>query len=308
MIGTFNSGCAAIEIPVLNQAPGGGVLMVSPANTYGCLTEPCAGNEPEKYYPTRHAQLHARRAERPEPGCGRGPADEGAGRQERLHPQRQGGLRARRRQERPGRGRGGRDQGRRLRGLRAEVGELRGPVHEDQGHEPRRGLHRRPDRRERRPADQRQGRRARAEQRRREAVPAGRLRDRRRSSSPPRAGRRRPRTRSSRSPVPRSTSSRARAASSRRSSRARCSKGKPVDPYAILAVQAADVVLQAIANSDGTRASITRRGLQDQGRRRLHRRVRVQRERRRHRRERRRADVQRLQGHGQAGHAEDGEA
>ena len=52
VIGTFNSGCAAIEAPVLNQAPGGGVLMVSPANTYGCLTEPCAGNEPEKYYPT----------------------------------------------------------------------------------------------------------------------------------------------------------------------------------------------------------------------------------------------------------------
>jgi len=50
--GTFNSGCAAIEIPVLNQAPGGGLLLFSPANTYGCLTEPCAGNEPEKYYPT----------------------------------------------------------------------------------------------------------------------------------------------------------------------------------------------------------------------------------------------------------------
>ena len=52
IIGTFNSGCAQIIAPVLNQAPGGGVLMVSPANTYGCLTEPCAGNEPEKYYPT----------------------------------------------------------------------------------------------------------------------------------------------------------------------------------------------------------------------------------------------------------------
>jgi len=50
--GTFNSGCAAIEIPVLNQAPGGGLLLFSPANTYGCLTEPCAGNEPEKYYPS----------------------------------------------------------------------------------------------------------------------------------------------------------------------------------------------------------------------------------------------------------------
>jgi branched-chain amino acid transport system substrate-binding protein len=52
VIGTFNSGCAAIEIPVANQAPGGGYAMLSPANTYGCLTEPCAGNEPEKYYPS----------------------------------------------------------------------------------------------------------------------------------------------------------------------------------------------------------------------------------------------------------------
>jgi len=52
LIGTFNSGCAAIEIPVLNKAPGGGLQMISPANTYGCLTEPCAGNEPEKYYPS----------------------------------------------------------------------------------------------------------------------------------------------------------------------------------------------------------------------------------------------------------------
>ena len=55
VIGTFNSGCAAIEIPVLNRAPGGGVGMVSPANTYVCLTEGgpgCEETEPEKYYPT----------------------------------------------------------------------------------------------------------------------------------------------------------------------------------------------------------------------------------------------------------------
>jgi branched-chain amino acid transport system substrate-binding protein len=52
VVGTFNSGCAAIEIPVTNKAPGGGLQMISPANTYGCLTEPCAGNEPEKYYPS----------------------------------------------------------------------------------------------------------------------------------------------------------------------------------------------------------------------------------------------------------------
>jgi len=55
IIGTFNSGCAAIEIPVLNQAPGGGVAMISPANTYVCLTEGgpgCDATEPDKYYPT----------------------------------------------------------------------------------------------------------------------------------------------------------------------------------------------------------------------------------------------------------------
>jgi branched-chain amino acid transport system substrate-binding protein len=54
VIGTFNSGCAAIIIPVLNNAPGGGVAMVSPANTYVCLTESgpgCAEDEPDKYYP-----------------------------------------------------------------------------------------------------------------------------------------------------------------------------------------------------------------------------------------------------------------
>ena len=54
MIGTFNSGCAAVAIPVLNQAPGGGLAMISPANTYLCLTEGgpgCADDEPDKYYP-----------------------------------------------------------------------------------------------------------------------------------------------------------------------------------------------------------------------------------------------------------------
>ena len=55
VIGTYNSGCAAIEIPVLNKAPGGGVAMVSPGNTFVCLTEPgsiCKPNEPDVYYPT----------------------------------------------------------------------------------------------------------------------------------------------------------------------------------------------------------------------------------------------------------------
>jgi branched-chain amino acid transport system substrate-binding protein len=52
VIGTFNSGCAAIEIPVMNQAPGGGLQLLSPANTYGCLTEHCSATEPSKYYPS----------------------------------------------------------------------------------------------------------------------------------------------------------------------------------------------------------------------------------------------------------------
>src|SRR5438034_1790650 len=52
VIGTFNSGCAAIEIPVLNGAPGGGLQLLSPANTYGCLTEHCSATEPAKYYPS----------------------------------------------------------------------------------------------------------------------------------------------------------------------------------------------------------------------------------------------------------------
>jgi branched-chain amino acid transport system substrate-binding protein len=55
VIGTFNSGCAAIEIPVLNQAPDGGIPLLSPANTYVCLTAaapPCDSTEPDKYYPS----------------------------------------------------------------------------------------------------------------------------------------------------------------------------------------------------------------------------------------------------------------
>src|SRR5215210_4006382 len=49
-IGPFNSGCAAVEIPILNRA---GLAMISPANTYIGLTKPGgAPDEPEKYYPT----------------------------------------------------------------------------------------------------------------------------------------------------------------------------------------------------------------------------------------------------------------
>ena len=55
VIGTFNSGCAEIIVPVLNRAPNGPVAMVSPANTYVGLTHTGPGTvagEPGKYYPT----------------------------------------------------------------------------------------------------------------------------------------------------------------------------------------------------------------------------------------------------------------
>jgi branched-chain amino acid transport system substrate-binding protein len=51
-IGTFNSGAAAVSIPILNEA---GMLMLSPGNTAVGLTSDEAGaeeGEPEKYYPT----------------------------------------------------------------------------------------------------------------------------------------------------------------------------------------------------------------------------------------------------------------
>ncbi|MDQ3237722.1 MAG: branched-chain amino acid ABC transporter substrate-binding protein [Actinomycetota bacterium] len=49
-IGPFNSGCAAVEIPILNRA---GLGMISPANTYIGLTKPSPDEtEPDKYYPT----------------------------------------------------------------------------------------------------------------------------------------------------------------------------------------------------------------------------------------------------------------
>ncbi|HEV2092473.1 MAG TPA: branched-chain amino acid ABC transporter substrate-binding protein [Rubrobacter sp.] len=49
-IGPFNSGCAATQIPTLNEA---GLAMVSPANTYIGLTKPGGEpDEPDKYYPT----------------------------------------------------------------------------------------------------------------------------------------------------------------------------------------------------------------------------------------------------------------
>jgi len=52
VMGTYNSGCAKIIAPVLNQDPSGPMLMVSNANTNPGLTKPWDAGEPEKYFPT----------------------------------------------------------------------------------------------------------------------------------------------------------------------------------------------------------------------------------------------------------------
>ena len=53
VMGTYNSGCAKIEVPVLNQDPNGPMLMVSHANTNPGLTKTWDPGEPDKYYPTK---------------------------------------------------------------------------------------------------------------------------------------------------------------------------------------------------------------------------------------------------------------
>ena len=52
VVGTFNSGCAKIIVPILNRANPGPVVMVSPANTNVGLTQKWDPGEPQKYYPT----------------------------------------------------------------------------------------------------------------------------------------------------------------------------------------------------------------------------------------------------------------
>jgi branched-chain amino acid transport system substrate-binding protein len=52
VIGTFNSGCAKIIVPILNRANPGPMAMVSPANTNPGLTKKWDPGEPQKYYPT----------------------------------------------------------------------------------------------------------------------------------------------------------------------------------------------------------------------------------------------------------------
>lgn len=52
VMGTYNSGCAKVELPILNQSPSGAMTMVSNANTNPGLTKPWNPGEPDVYYPT----------------------------------------------------------------------------------------------------------------------------------------------------------------------------------------------------------------------------------------------------------------
>ena len=58
VIGPFNSGCAQVEIPILNRAPGGPLALVSPASSHPGLTRavgddvaPFVRGQPEVFYP-----------------------------------------------------------------------------------------------------------------------------------------------------------------------------------------------------------------------------------------------------------------
>ena len=53
VMGTYNSGCAKIQVPVLNQDPTGPMLIISHANTNPGLTKAWDPGEPDKYYPNK---------------------------------------------------------------------------------------------------------------------------------------------------------------------------------------------------------------------------------------------------------------
>ncbi len=97
VIGPLDSRCAAILIPALDQASGGAIPIVSPTNTYPCLTRGGAGcdlSEPGKYYRPEGATTCGW-LETTFPGSGRGRVRPRSGSQPGLRPSRQRGLRRR---------------------------------------------------------------------------------------------------------------------------------------------------------------------------------------------------------------------
>ena len=130
VLGTFNSGCAKIEVPILNRA--GLLAMISPANTNPGITKKWDVGEPQEVLPDGRTQLRARRRHRRHPGPGRRALVAVSGLQEGLRPERQADVRLRRRQDVPGGGQEARHQGRRLRRLGREGVELRSARRGDQ--------------------------------------------------------------------------------------------------------------------------------------------------------------------------------
>lgn len=82
-LGPFNSGAAAVSIPILNPA---NLAMISPATTYPGLTKPGAGasGEPDVYYPTGVRKLRPRGADRRRPGRSGGRVGQPGRRTQRL--------------------------------------------------------------------------------------------------------------------------------------------------------------------------------------------------------------------------------
>ena len=97
IIGTFNSGCAKLVIPIANRES---LAMVSPANTYPGLTEGGPGTEagePDNYYPSG-TRNYARVVWNDQfQGAANAQYAKGARPEEDLHPQRRRDLRPRHR-------------------------------------------------------------------------------------------------------------------------------------------------------------------------------------------------------------------
>ena len=83
VIGPYNSGCADVQIPIANQAPGGALAMISPSNTWTGLTRPYPGMRPgelEDRYPSGERNFVRIAAADHLQARGRRPACRGAGR------------------------------------------------------------------------------------------------------------------------------------------------------------------------------------------------------------------------------------
>ena len=254
-MGTYNSGCAKIEVPVLNQDPNGPMLMVSHANTNPGLTKAWDPGEPDKYYPTGKRN-YARVVTTDDFQGSRGRAVRGQGPQgqEVLRPQRQPDLRPGRRQGVRRRGDQAGHQHPRQPAVGRQAAQLHRAVPEHQGEEPRLHLPRRHLRQQRWPADQGQGRRPRRQHqgqadRPRTASPAtrtwtscrgpGHVPDLRRPHDRPAAYRR----------------WRRRQAARRLQGQVRQGTGQQLP--ALRRRGATQVILAAIAKSDGTRKGVT---------------------------------------------------